>query len=256
MISRLFGDRRKLAVLRRIDRPAAVMLAAAQALVAAVGWFSDPIWLSVAVAVQLALGGIGAVRVIGPARGELGLARYAIPATAGIAATLFGRLIPGGVSLLLVPVVGVILWSVTYLEMRIERGTGGRTLGDLQLTAIAFAGSAGLLALFGTQTWPTPLILVVILALPLAQRAAEARGTLGAEAVGQALLHVLVVAQVGAGAVLLDLPLIVTAALLALAFYTWAGAVDALGGGASGRSVAVEFGALVLLGLVVGLFVY
>ncbi len=256
MISRLFGDRRRLAVLRRTDRPAAVMLAAAQALVAAIGWFSDPIWLSVAVAVQLALGGIGAVRVIGPARDELGLARYAIPATAGIAATLFGRLIPGGVSLLLVPIAGVILWSVTYLEMRIERGTGGRTLGDLQLTAITFAGSAGLLALFGTQTWPTPLILVVILVLPLAQRAAEARGTLGAEAFGQALLHVLVVAQVGAGAVLLDLPLIVTAALLALAFYTWAGAVDALGGGASGRSVTVEFGALVLLGLVVGLFVY
>ncbi len=256
MISRFFGDRRRLAVLRRIDRPAAVMLAAAQALVAAIGWFSDSIWLSVAVAVQLALGGIGAVRVIGPARGELGLARYAIPATAGIAATLFGRLIPGGVSLLLVPIVGVILWSVTYLEMRIERGTGGRTLGDLELTAITFAGSAGLLALFGTQTWPTPLILVVILVLPLAQRAAEARGTLGAEAFGQALLHVLVVAQVGAGAVLLDLPVIVTAALLALAFYTWAGAVDALRGGASGRSVAVEFGALVLLGLVVGLFVY
>jgi hypothetical protein len=256
MISRLFGDRRKLAVLRRIDRPAAVMLAAVQAIVAAAGWFTDSLWLSVAVAVQLALGGIGAVRVIGPARAELGLARYAIPATAGIAATLFGRLIPGGVSLLLVPIVGVILWSITYLELRIERGTGGRTLGDLQLTAIVFAGAAGLLALFGTQTWPTPLILVAILTLPLAQRAAEARGTLGAEALGQALLHVLVVVQVGAGSVLLNLPVVVIAALLALAFYTWAGAVDALRGGASGRAVALEFGALAVIGVVVGLFVY
>ena len=64
-----------------------------------------------------------------PARADLGLGRYLIPATAGIAATLFGRLIPGGLSLLLVPIVAVVLWSITYLELRAERGTGGRTLG-------------------------------------------------------------------------------------------------------------------------------
>jgi hypothetical protein len=40
---------------------------------------------------------------------------------------------------------------------------------------------------------------------------------------------------------------------VALTFYTWAGAADALGQGSSGRSVAIEFGALVLIGLVVGL---
>ena len=57
---------------------------------------------------QLVLGGIIAVYVIGPARPDLGLARYAIPATAGIAATLFGRLIPGGLSLLLVPILVVL----------------------------------------------------------------------------------------------------------------------------------------------------
>jgi hypothetical protein len=253
VIGRLFADRRRLAVLRRIDRPAAVVIAIAQALVAAVGWFADPVLVAVATAAQLALGGLAAVYVIGPARSDLGLARYAMPSVAGIAATVFGRLIPGGLSLLLVPIVAVLLWSITYLELRVERGTGGRTIGDLLLTAIVFTAASGLLSLFGTNVWPTPLILVAGLSLPVALRAAEARGTMGVEAVGQALLHLLVLTQVGAAAVLLRISTVVVAALMALAFYTWAGAVDALRGGASGRSVAVEYGSLMVLGLVVGL---
>jgi hypothetical protein len=256
MISRLIGDRKRLAVLRRIDRPGAALLAILQATVAAAGWFAEPLWLAVAVAAQLALGGIGAVRLIGPARSELGLARYMIPATAGIAATLFGRLIPGGLSLLLVPIVAVILWSVTYLELRAEGGTGGRTLGDLILMAVVFSGAAGLLALFGPQAWPTPVLLIGLLTVPAAFRASEARGTMGAEGFGQGLLQVLAVLQVGVAAALLNLNVVVTASLMALAFYTWGGAVDALRGGASGRAVAVEFGALMLVGLIVGLFLY
>ncbi len=256
MITRLFGGRQRVTVLRRIDRPAAAVLAIGQALVAAAGWFAEPVWLAVAIAAQLALGGVGAVRVLGPARGDLGLARYAIPATAGIAATLFGRLIPGGLSLLLVPIVAVLLWSITYLEVRAERATGGQTLRDLGLTAIVFTGAAGILDLFGPQTWPTPLVLIGLLSLPPAFRAAEARGTMGAEGFGQALLQVLAVVQVGVGAVLLNVSVLVSAALMALAFYTWTGAVDALRGGASGRSVVVEFGGLVLLGLFVGLLLY
>ncbi|MGZ8562819.1 MAG: hypothetical protein ACXWWU_04285, partial [Candidatus Limnocylindria bacterium] len=184
------------------------------------------------------------------------LARYMIPATAGIAVTLFGRLIPGGLSLLLVPIVAVILWSVTYLELRAERGTGGRTLGDLILMAVVFSGAAGLLALFGPQAWPTPVLLIGLLTVPAAFRASEARGTMGAEGFGQGLLQVLAVLQVGVAAALLNLNVVVTASLMALAFYTWGGAVDALRGGASGRSVAVEFGALILVGLFVGLFLY
>jgi len=256
VISRLFADRRRLAILRRIDRPLAVLLAIAQAVVATAGWLVEPLWLAVAIAGQLVLGGIIAVRVIGPARSDLGLARYAIPATAGIAATLFGRLIPFGLSVLLVPIVAVLLWSVTYLELRIERGTGGRTIGELLLVGILFSGTAGILVLFGPRTWPTPLILVAGLTLPLALRAAEARGDMGVQGLGQSLLHVLVVAQVGAGVVLLNLAPTVMAALMALAFYAWGGAVEALRGNASGRSVAIEFGALLVLGLLVGLFLH
>jgi len=113
-----------------------------------------------------------------------------------------------------------------------------------------------ILALFGAQAWPTPLTVVAVLSVPVALRAAEARGTMGVRGIGQSLLHVLVVMQVGTGAVLLNLPVQVMAALMALAFYTWGGAVDALDGGASGRAVAIEFGSLLLLGLVVGLLVH
>lgn len=254
MIARLFGDRRRMAALRRIDRPAAALLAIVQAVVAAAGWLlAEPVWLAAAVAGQLVLGGLGAVLVMGPARGHLGLGRYAVPAMAGIAATLFGRLIPGGLAILLVPIVAVLLWSVTYLELRAERGAGGRTMRDLLLTLIVFGGVAGIFGFFGVRAWPTPLVLVALLVLPAAFRSAELRGRLGAEGFGQGLVHVLAVAQVGAGAALLDMPAVATSALIALTFYTWAGAADALDQGASGRSVAVEFGSLVLIGLFVGL---
>jgi hypothetical protein len=256
MIGRIFGDRGTRQALRRIDRPAAAILAVTQAIVAAIGWFVEPVWLAVAIAVQLALGGVGAVRVLGPARPELGLARYSMPAAAGIAATLVGRLVPGGISLLLVPVVAVLLWAVTYLELRVERGTGGRTIGDLMVFAIVTAAAWGLLELFGPRTWPTPLIVVTLFALPLALRAAEARGASGAEAFGQALLQVLAVAQVGAAAILLDMPVYAMAVLAGFAFYVWGGAVEALRGGASGRSVALESGALVLVGLLAGLLLH
>ena len=76
MIGRLFADRRRLAILRRIDRPAAVGIAIAQAIVAAFGWFADPIWLAVAIAAQLVLGGLAAIYVIGPARPD---AQYTRP---------------------------------------------------------------------------------------------------------------------------------------------------------------------------------
>jgi hypothetical protein len=256
VIGRIFADRRRLAATRRADRLAAVVIAIVQAGVAAAGWLVEPVWLAVAIAAQLGLGGLAAVYVIGPARHELGLARYAMPSVAAIAATVFGRLIPGGQSLLLTPFVAVLLWAVTYLELRIERGTGGGTIQALLMTSIVFCGAAGIVTLFGPHAWPTPMIVVAGLTLPVAMRAAEARGTLGVEAVGQSLLHLLVVVQVGLAATLLNVAPTILGALTALAFYAWGGAVEALGGEDSGRSIALEFGALVLLGIVVGLLLY
>ncbi len=256
MIGRLFADRQRLSATRRADRLAAVVIAVLQAAVAAAGWFAEPVWLAVAIAAQLALGGVAAVYVIGPVQPELGLARYAMPSVAGIAATLFGRLLPGGLSLLLVPLVAVLLWAVTYLELRLARGTGGRTIHDVLLMTIVFSATAGLIALFGAQAWPTPMIAVAVLALPVAMRSAELRGVMGVEAVGQALLHVLVVTQIGLAAALLNLAPTVLAGLVALAFYAWAGAVDALRGDDPGRSVAIEFGALLVFGIIVGLLMF
>ncbi|MGH2456923.1 MAG: hypothetical protein ACRDHD_11790, partial [Candidatus Limnocylindria bacterium] len=87
-------------------------------------------------------------------------------------------------------------------------------------------------------------------------RAAEARGRGGAEAVGQAALHLVAVAQVGTAVALLRLPGIVGAALVALAFHAWSGAAEAIDGGTSLRAVVLEFGALALLGLVVALLLH
>ena len=74
MIGRIFADRSRLAATRRADRLAAVVIALLQAVVAAAGWLVDPIWLAVAIAAQLLLGGLAAVYVIGPMKHELGLA--------------------------------------------------------------------------------------------------------------------------------------------------------------------------------------
>jgi hypothetical protein len=180
-----------------------------------------------------------------------------MPATAGVAATLFGRVLPGGVAVLLVPLVAVLLWAVIYVEVRATRVSGGRTILELLLTATLFAAATGVLGLFGDLSWPTPAAVIAVFAVPLALRSAESRGALGGQAVGQALLHLLAVAQVGTATLLLDLPGVATVpALMALAFYAWAGAVQALRAGEPGRSVAVEFGSLAVLGLVVALLLH
>ncbi|HEX5396769.1 MAG TPA: hypothetical protein VFX74_06705, partial [Candidatus Limnocylindria bacterium] len=90
-----------------------------------------------------------------------------------------------------------------------------------------------------------------VVVLVLGVRAAEARGVSGIEAIGQALLHVLAVGQAGAAVALLQLPGVAGPAVVALAFYAWGGAVEAREEGASLRSVALEFGAIALLGVIV-----
>ena len=77
---------------------------------------------------------------------------------------------------------------------------------DLLLVGILFAASSGIWQLLGERAWPPPLLLVLLLTCVLALRAAEARGWSGIQAVGQAALHVIAVAQLGAALVLLALP--------------------------------------------------
>lgn len=256
MIARRLTGRRMPAALQAIDRPQAIGLAVILAIAAAVGWFVGPLGLSVAVAIELAVGGLGAVALIGPARPGLGIARYATLSMAGVSATLAGRLLPGGVSLLFVPLLAVLLWVVLWIELRGALEPSERWVLDLTLTAIVFAAAVGLDGVFGTTVWPPPLALLAIMSFVLALRAAEARQTGGVHGVGQALLHVLALAQVGAAVALLGLPGLVGPAVIGLAFYAWGGAAEALENGSSARSVAIEFGTLAVLGLVVAMLMH
>jgi hypothetical protein len=241
------------AALRRIERPEAVLLAALLTGLAVYGWFAPPFWLAVTIAGQLALGGLGAVWIIGAVRARFGFARYATLAVAGVAATLLGKLLPPLIQLGAVPVIALLLFSVIWFELRLPFGRSPRLAVDLTLVGIVFAASAGVAATFPTASWPPTVILVVAAAAVPALRAAELRGRFGVDAVGQAALHLLAVGQLGISLALLHLPGVVGSAVLALGFHAWAGAAEALEGGASGRSVAVEFGSLAILGLLVAL---
>jgi hypothetical protein len=244
------------AVLSRVQHPEAVLLAVAMAIAAAAGWVLGPFWLAVMVAVQLIIGGLGAVWLIGPARADLGFARYATLAMAGVALTLFGRQLVPGVGLLLAPVVALLLWGVIRLELGLAEN-GQRRVGlDLALVGIVFAAAAGIGAIVPADAWPPGLVLLLLVTTVPAMRAAEARGQSGIEAVGQSLLHMVGVAQVATAVVLLHLPGVVGAAVVALGFHAWAGAAEALDGGASVRAVVLEFGALALLGLVVAILLH
>jgi hypothetical protein len=238
-------------VLSRMEHPEGVALAVVMAALAAAGWYASPFWLAVAIASQLVLGGLGAVWIIGPATARIGFARYATLAVSGVALTLFGRLTVGTVGLLPVPLVAVMLWMVLWLELQANRtGRGGLGL-ELTMIGVVFATAAGLLSLTLPDSWGTGIgLLLPIVAVP-AVRAAESRQRYGAEAIGQALLHLLAVAQVTAAVALLGIPAIVAAALAALAFHAWGGAAEALEDGAPARAVALEFGALAVLGVVV-----
>jgi hypothetical protein len=237
----------------RIDRPEVVLLAAGLAGLAAYGWYASPFWLAVVVGLQLALGGLGAVWIIGPATARLGFARYATTATTAIAITLFGRAVVGGIGLYLIPVALVVLWAVLRLELELQTALRGRLGLELLLVAVVFAAADGSIALAPREQWVDGLALLSLVAAVPALRMSEARGRFGAHAVGEGLLHLLAVVQVAAAVQLLALPALVAAALVALTFHAWSGAAEALEGGGSARSVAIEFGALAVLGLVVAL---
>jgi hypothetical protein len=253
VIARLRARGHVPAALQHVDRPEAIGLACVLALVAAIGWVGTPFVLAVAVAFELAAGGLGGVAIMGPARPALGLARYTTLALAGVAATLGGRLIPGNVQLLFAPLVAVLLWVVLWIEMRGRLEESERWMLDLALSGILFATAAGVNGVFPADTWPPPMGIVVLVGLVLGLRAAEGRGRFGVQGVGQALLHALAVGQALAATALLSLPGLVGQAVVAIVFYAWGGAADALDDGASSRSVAIEFGSLAVLGLLVAL---
>jgi hypothetical protein len=257
MIGRVMSRRpAAMRVLTRLQYREAILVSIVMAVVAAVGWLVSPFWVAVAVAMQLVIGGLGAVWLIGPARTELGFARYATLATAGVTLTLFGRLLVPSIGLLLTPVVALLLFSVIRLELGLSEA-GQRRVGlDLALVGMVFAAAAGIQGMIPADAGPPGLVLLMILSAVPALRAAEARGRSGVEAVGQAVLHLVAVAQVATAVGLLQLPGVVGAAITALGFHAWGGAAEALDEGAPGRSVLLEFGALAVLGLVVALLLF
>ena len=238
---------------RRIEHPEAILLALVLAGLVVYGWFAPPFWLAAAIAAQLAIGGIGSVWVIGPVRSRFGFARYATFPVAAVSLTLLGQMLTPTAQLVGAPVAAVLLFGALWSEVRLPEGRAPRLSIDLMLVGIVFAAAAGIAATFPTASWPPAVLLVVIATAVPALRAAELRGRYGVEAVGQAALHLLAIAQLGASLALLHLPGVVGSAVLALGFHAWAGAAEALDGGARTRAVAIEFGSLALLGLLVAL---
>ncbi|HET6381243.1 MAG TPA: hypothetical protein VFH63_09500 [candidate division Zixibacteria bacterium] len=257
MSSRLARSEAAVRLRSRIDHPEAILLSLLLAGLAALGWVESPLWLAVAIGLQLVIGGLGGVAIIGPIRPELGFARYATLAVAAVTVTLLGRMLVGVAGLPMALPAAILLWGVLRLEMRAGRtGTPGILLDPLALVGIVFAGTAGLSWLLPRDAWPPIVLLVAVVVAVPALRSAEGRGRSGVQAVGQALLHVVAVAQTTTAVALLDLPGVVGAAVVALAFHAWGGAAEALDRGASGRSVAVEFGSLAVLGVAVALLLH
>ena len=242
----------------RIRELAAAFLVVAETVLVFLGWFESTALLGIALAGQLALGGSLGIALLGPARGDRGVARYlTLPLTA-IGVTLFGRSLPPDQfsnAIALAVVAAGVLWGALQIEMAYARGDRPKILLDILLAAVMFLGAASFGPLIGDDPPMVSLGLVGLLGFALGLRAAEARGTSGGTAVGHALLQGFTVIQVGVALYLLELPGVVGPAVMFLAFYGWSGAADDLHAGVSKRRVFVEYGALALFGLVVVLIV-
>lgn len=237
----------------RIDAPTVAILLAA---LAAMGWFVAPFGVALVIGAQLVVGGMGGVWLVGPIRPRYGFARYGTPALAAVAATLVGRLLTGPMQFIAIPVVAVALFGVIWSEIELPSGRVPRLAIDISLVGIVFAVAAGVAVALPRLSWPPALLLVLLAAALPALRAAELRGRSGIGAIGDAALHLLALAQLGAALALLDLPGVVSPALLALGFHAWGGAAESLEAGAPRRAIITEFGTLAALGILVALLLH
>ena len=142
-------------VLTRLQYREAILIAIAMAVVAAIGWLVTPFWLAVAVAAQLAIGGIGAVLAdrAGPhgARlralrhaGDGGRVAHAVRPAAGTQHRAAAA----------PPVVALLLFGVLRLELGLTEA-GQRRVGlDLTLVGIVFAAAAGIGGMIPADAWP------------------------------------------------------------------------------------------------------
>jgi len=140
---------------RRIERPETIMLALVLAGLVVYGWFAPPFWLAVAIAGQLAIGGMGAVWVIGPVRSRFGFARYATFPMAAVALTLLGQMLSPTAQVAGAPVAALLLFGVLWSEMRLPDGRSPRLSIDLMLVGIVFAAAAGIAATLSAMTRAT-----------------------------------------------------------------------------------------------------
>jgi hypothetical protein len=239
---------------RAMRRAGPVLLPLLMAALVAAGWSVDLVALAGVLALELALAGLGTAALLGAARPNSGYARYAIFAVSAVSVTLAGRLLPPGIGPLAAPLAWAFLFWVLYIERHAFAMPGYRLSLDVTLVLTVFSATAGMGSLLPPELWLLALALLGVLVAVPCLRAAEARGTLGVPAVGQAALHLLVVLQVATAMLLLELPSPVGPALVALTFHSWSGAADALESGVSTRAVILEYGSLAAIGVIVAVF--
>jgi hypothetical protein len=146
---------------RRIERPEAILLALVMGALVVYGWFAPSFWLAVAIAGQLAIGGMGAVWVIGPVRSRFGFARYATFPVAAVALTLLGQTLSPIAQLGGAPVVVLLLFGVLWFEMRLPEGRSPRLSIDLTLVGSACGRRrAASRPPFPTASWLPAVLLV------------------------------------------------------------------------------------------------
>lgn len=239
----------------RIREVAGAVLVVVLTTLVFLGWFESTVLLGAALAAQLAIGGSLGIALLGRVRGDLGVGRYLTLPLMAVGITLFGRFLrPGDLpfAIVLALLAAAFLWVALQVEMAYSRGRRPKVVLDIVLAFVIFFAAASIGPIIGDDPPTVTLGLVGLLALALAFRSAEARGTSGGPAIGHAFLQAFAVVQVGVALEFLQLPgdLVGPAALM-LAFYAWGGAADLLHEGASSWRVFLEYGIFALVAIAI-----